>query len=179
MNPLRFEGLVTRGTAERWAVFSPDGLYRYAIGVTWNNSLPVFDICMLNPSRADERKPDPTFTRVMHFAAQEGCGAVLIRNLAARVETNSWKLWLCHDPIGTDNGKVLGIKIPGSMRVGAWGALDKRKRLRLGSSLSIARRYFTSALRVGKTGEPWHPLYLPNDTRIAPFALGPTVVVPT
>lgn len=170
MNPLRLEGLVTRGTPERWALFSPDGLYRYALGIAWEESLPVFDVCMLNPSVADEAKPDPTFTRVCHFARQEECGAVLIRNLAARIETDAKKLWTYSDPIGPSNAEVLYVTITGSVRVAAWGALDKRRRMRLGSSLARARSYFTGALRVGKTGEPWHPLYLPNDSRVVSLA---------
>lgn len=169
VRPIVGDGLVTRGTDERWALFSPDGMYRYALGTTWNGELPVFDVCMLNPSVADERRPDPTFTRVCHFARQEGCGSVLIRNLAARVETDSKKLWTYSDPIGSSNLTVLGIRVPDSIRVAAWGAIDKRKRMRLGSSLSLARTYFVGALRVGKTGEPWHPLYLPNDARVSPM----------
>lgn len=173
MKPLVLDDLVTAGTHERWALLSPDGLYRYALGVSWDDALPVFDVTMLNPSKADHERPDPTFTRVLHFAKQEGCGGVLIRNLAARRETNQKRLWECTDPVGPRNLEVLAISVPGSVRVAAWGVLDERKRLRLGRSLYAQRPYCTRALRVTPAGHPWHPLYLPSATRLVPFGADP------
>lgn len=83
--------------------------------------------------------------------------------------TDPKRPWECVDPIGPRNLDVLAIAVPGSIRVAAWGVLDKRKRLRLGQPLHSQRAYCTHALRVTPAGHPWHPLYLPNSERLVRF----------
>ena len=51
-------GLVTKGTPEAWATFSPDGAYRYALARIWAAHGTMLAVCGLNPSRADEKVTD-------------------------------------------------------------------------------------------------------------------------
>jgi len=173
--PWTIDGLVTRGDSRRWALFSPCGRYRYALCAAWEDR-PLFDVIMTNPSKADERQgpdgDDPTFKRVRHFAVRNNCGGVLIRNLAALIETKPAALWRDMYPVGERNLFVLAVEVPGSTRVAAWGGLSKPQRLRVKDTLARAEGYCTWALRLAADGAPWHPLYLPNATDLVPFGRG-------
>jgi len=166
--PWTIDGLVTRGDARRWALFSPCGRYRYALCAAWDDR-PLFDVVMLNPSVADHQADDPTFKKVRHFAVRNGCGGVLIRNLAALRATDPKVLWRAMDPVGERNLMLLRFEQPGTVRVAAWGGLSKAQRLRVNDTLEFAEGYCTRALRIGTDGDPWHPLYLPNATDLVPF----------
>lgn len=169
--PWTIDGLVTRGDARRWALFSPDGRYRYALCTAWDDR-PLFDVVCLNPSTADHLADDPTFRKLRHFAVRNSCGGLLIRNVAALRATDPDVMWRDLDPVGPSNLMVLGFDQPDSVKVTAWGRLSKPQRLRVKESLAFAEGYCTRALRVGKDGDPWHPLYLPNATNLVPFGRG-------
>lgn len=169
--PWVIDGLVTHGDARRWAVLSPDGRYRYALAIVWDER-PLFDVVMFNPSRADHQTDDNTFKKVRHFAIRHSCGGLLIRNLAALRATDPRQLWVDEAPVGPRNLDILSREVVGSTRVAAWGRLSPKSRQLFGASLAVARRYCTRALRVGEHGDPWHPLYLPNATSLVPFGRG-------
>lgn len=169
MKPLILDGLVTAGDERRWAVLSPDGLYRYALGVTWDESLPLFDVTMLNPSVATHEVDDRTFSNVLHFGRQEECGGVLLRNLSALVSTDPKRLYEVTDCIGPRNFEVLAIHVLGSKRVAAWGALPKKLRLRLGSALAASEQDCRWSLGATNDGSPRHPCRLPYATRLTPW----------
>ena len=174
MNPLHLDGAVTVGTRESWATLSPCGLYRYALGRSWDpepegdwdGQRPVFSIIMLNPSTADHTLDDPTIRRCVHFAKQEGCGALLVRNLFAFRATDPKKLRTIVDPWGPLNERVLSWPLFFAMRVAAWGALTpKWLRRRAAASLCAASTRGILVLGLTKDGSPRHPLYLPNTAR--------------
>lgn len=155
MKPLELEGAVTVGTRESWATLSPCGLYRYALGRAWDpepgefdSVRPTFSIIMLNPSTADHTLDDPTIRRCIHFAKQEGCGALLVRNLFAYRATNPKELRTVADPYGPLNERTLSLSLLFAMRVAAWGSLTP-KWLRHGmrASLALSRSNTASARR--------------------------------
>lgn len=167
MKPIELPGLDTLGDERRWAVFSPDRLYRYALGACWDPTLPTFSIFMKNPSKASHLKPDPTFTKVLGFARLHGCGSVLLRNLSALVATNPRDLALADDPIGPRNAELLRLKFVAQHRVAAWGAFETKEiALRLAPSLPAAKDDCREVFRLTKDGHPWHPLYLPWSARV-------------
>jgi hypothetical protein len=174
VNPLELDGAVTVGTRESWATVSPCGTYRYALGRTWDPApegewdgvRPVFSIIMLNPSTADHALDDPTIRRCIHFAKQEGCGALVVRNLFALRATDPRELLKAADPHGPLNEEVLDMTLAFASRVAAWGALSSA-RLRKLAVYAVYRARQTHTLALGRTkrGDPRHPLYLPNSAR--------------
>lgn len=172
MKPLELDGAVTTGTRESWATLSPCGLYRYALGRTWDpesegleSSRPVFSIVMLNPSTADHAVDDPTIRRCIHFARQEGCGAVLVRNLFAFRATSPKELRSIADPWGPLNEAVLALNLRFAIRVLAWGAMPTWLHRRAIEAKCIAKTRGARVLGLTKDGHPRHPLYLPNAAR--------------
>lgn len=137
MKPIELPGCVTVGTRESWATLSACGKYRYALGRAWDplerewdvryelgrsdweENRPVFSIVMLNPSTADHAVDDPTIRKCIHFAKQEGCGALLVRNLFAWRATDPKELRGVADPAGPRNEEVLRLDPMFAVRVAA------------------------------------------------------------
>lgn len=65
------------------AVFSDDGLKRYLLRKTWDESLPKLAIIMLAPSAASGIALDNTTVLVLNNASRLGYGSVAIVNLFA------------------------------------------------------------------------------------------------
>lgn len=65
----------------RSAVISLCELYRRELRRIWDDALPLLIVCMLNPSRADSERDDPTMLALIHFARLWGYGGVLVINL--------------------------------------------------------------------------------------------------
>jgi hypothetical protein len=178
MKPLELPGLVTKGDESAWALTSEDNVYRYALGRCWAPELPVFDITMINPSTARHDVPDPTMDKVVHYAKQEGCGGILIRNLAALSSSNKKDLLpITTDIVGPRNLEVLALDLCADaytlhIRVAAWGRFDtQRVRRRLLNPMSYVKaRGYIHVFGLTKDGEPRHPLYLRNDTRVLLWA---------
>lgn len=189
MKPLILEGCETLGDWSSWATLSPCGTYRYALGRCWDEepnpddgfifTRAVFSIVMLNPSTADHTLDDPTIKKCIHFAKQEGCGSLLVRNLFAYRATNPKELLKVADPVGPRNLDVLALDPMLAMRVAAWGQLGTKKLRSLCQHTRVAasmrcnfvlgltehgyERYSHFADRTSR--QPRHPLYLANNTR--------------
>jgi hypothetical protein len=173
MIPLSVDGLVTLGDWRAWCVVSPDGVYRYALGRSWSPSLPTLDVFMLNPSKARHNVTDPTTNKVVHFAVQEGCGGILLRNLFAFGATDPRELLAAVDPVGPRNAAILQIHLgTASTCVAAWGRVAKPIRseaIRMQSLVLYGRRMHALGLTEAHPKEPRHPLYMPNATRLRPL----------
>jgi hypothetical protein len=89
------------------ATLSACRTYRYFLWRQLSESSARMLFVMLNPSTADETKPDPTMTRCAGFAAREGCGRFGIVNLWAFRSKNPRALERAPDPVGPDNGSAL------------------------------------------------------------------------
>jgi hypothetical protein len=109
--------------------------------------------------------------KLVHFAKQEGCGGLLLRNVAAYSATDPRELGKVADPIGPRNEEVLMLDAFGP-RVAAWGNfVSERVRRRLLPSIGIVKIHpGLLVFGVNGTGEPKHPLYLKNATRLASWA---------
>lgn len=169
MKPIEIDGLVTQGDESAWAMTSEDNAYRYALGRCWDASLPVFDVTMINPSTARHDVPDPTMAKVVHYAKQEGCGGLLIRNLAAFSSSDKRCLLpVERDIVGPRNLEVLAIRPAWStLRVAAWGEFPtQRVRRRLLNPMAVIKADRLHVFGLNLSGEPKHPLYLKNATRV-------------
>jgi hypothetical protein len=120
---------------------------------------------MLNPSTADEEKNDPTVVKCIKFAKAWDFDALYVTNLFAYRSTDKRALKKVTDPIGPENDRYLKeVALNASLVVCAWsewGSLFARS-----SAVKLLLRGTPfHYLRMGKTGEPYHPLYLPDSTK--------------
>jgi hypothetical protein len=143
------------------ADFSSCRVYRYRLWRTWGEGKPLVWI-MLNPSTADEVANDPTIERCERRARMWGHGGIVVANLFALRSTDPKALRGHADPIGPDNDETLrAVCRDAGMVICAWGQHGKflaraAKVHRLIKSAGIQ----PYALRLGKDGQPAHPLYL-------------------
>ena len=149
------------------AALSPCRNYRYALWRKWDAAKPDAMIIGLNPSTADETDDDPTVTRCIAYARSWGYGGLCIGNLFAFRATEPADLLLVVDPIGPENNEWL-IKLArhAGVVVAAWGNHGSHSgRSEQIIQLIPALHY----LKINKTGEPAHPLYLKADLRPKPL----------
>jgi len=141
--------------------------YRFALWRTWDESKPFVMIIGLNPSTADETTDDPTLIRCMNFAKAWGYGGVCMTNLFAYRATDPNKMKLQKDPIGSDNDVWLAkLAKQAGIVVAAWGndgAYLNRS--------TVVKDMLPNlhCLKMNKSGEPAHPLYLKADLK--PFTM--------
>ena len=94
------KSIVTTLTTE--AVFSDDGVKRYLIRKTWDESKPKLSIIMLAPSEASGIELDTTTQLVLNNAARLGYGRVDVLNLFATLNDFSLKQAEGEDPDNMD-----------------------------------------------------------------------------
>lgn len=143
------------------AEFSKCEKYRYALWRIWDESKPVAMIIGLNPSTADAENDDPTIRRCKKFAEFWGYGGVCMANLFAFRATEPSDMMKASDPIGPENDEWL-VKLAkdAGVVVAAWSS--KGRHLYRSSEV---RKMFPELhyIKLNKSGEPAHPLYLKGD----------------
>jgi hypothetical protein len=143
--------------------------YRFALWRIWDDSRPYALFIGLNPSTADETSDDPTITRCINFARDWGYGGVYMANLFAYRATHPGEIYSTGDPIGAANDDWLKkLSNEAGITIAAWGNHGSF----MGRS-KIASRLIKGlyALKINKSGEPAHPLYLPASSKPTPFTL--------
>ena len=144
--------------------FSPDRRYRYWLEAKMSERVGVCLFLMLNPSRADESRSDPTVTRCKGFANGWGYGVLWVCNLFAMRSPRFEDLKQSADPVGAMNDRhIEGYAREADRVVCAWG----NHGLHLGRGESVLRMLEQDGLsgkmrHLGLTleGQPRHPLYL-------------------
>lgn len=158
--------------AEKWAVISECGKYRYLLGRRWApGNLLVW--IMLNPSVADAEQDDHTVRKCMGFARRMKMSGILILNLFAGRSTYPDDMKSMADPIGPGNAGFINLGTQGAEFVilgwGAHGSFAGRDKevIRMLGLLGVKAKSF------GKTtkGQPKHPLMLSYDTKLEDFHL--------
>jgi len=153
-------------TDKGYALISQCKKYRYLLGRVVGDSKKVCLFIMLNPSTADAEKNDPTITRCMHYASAWGYGRMVVANLFAYRATQPSELKKVDDPVGPSNTMYLEailkeVKETGGTVVCAWGnhgsLLFQSRKIR---SFLKSQGIVPTGLKVNKSGEPSHPLYL-------------------
>lgn len=112
----------------------------------------------LNPSTADEVEDDPTLIRCINFAKSWGYGGVCMTNLFAYRATDPNDMKAAADPVGASNNRWLTrLAKEAGIVVAAWG--NDGNYLNRASQIKnkIPDLY---CLKMNKSGEPAHPLYL-------------------
>lgn len=152
---------------KREATFSSCQRYRYSLLREWSATQSKVLFVGLNPSTADAELDDPTIRRCIGFAKAWGFGGLYMGNLFAYRSTDPKGLLATSDAIGPDNDTVLlQLTQAASLVVAAWGndgtLMDRAEQVKsLCGPLSI--------LKLNRSGQPAHPLYLKGDLRPMPW----------
>ncbi len=154
------------------ALFSKCRRWRYLLWRCWDDSRPVANFLMLNPSTADEVKLDPSCTRARNYAEKWGYGALIVTNIFGWRSTDPSVLKAVKDPVGRGNdAAILRAAREAKLVVCAWG--EHGSHLERGEEVKAMLRKQAIALhslRLNASGHPAHPLYLPSS--LIPTELG-------
>ncbi|MDA0673323.1 MAG: DUF1643 domain-containing protein [Cyanobacteria bacterium] len=156
---------------ERTANFDETGRYRYCLTRCWRSDLPGLSIIMLNPSRADHQRDDPTLRRCIRLAQGWGYGGLTVVNLFAYCTAHPRELRQVRDPIGPHNdGYLRQVATLGEPLLLAWGDQGRwRDRDQAVLALLAPGRDLRYCLGINRTGTPRHPLYVAAATPLQPW----------
>lgn len=156
-------------TIPKGAIFSEDGKYRYALWRSWSQYRKPLMFIGLNPSTANGTMNDPTITRLMARADQEGFGGLLAGNLYALVSSNPSVLLGEGDTIGPETDDYLLKMIGMTGRVlCAWGSFSAAKD-RAEEVIKLVVEPYCLGINAG--GAPKHPLYIPYDKQMVRYRI--------
>jgi len=146
------------------AIFSSCRTYRYSLSRIWGKEKKYVLFIGLNPSSADEEVDDPTIRRSVNYAKNWGYDGFMMVNLFAYRATLPSTLKKAKYPVGKDNDKyIVTLSKKADITVAAWGnngnlySRDKQV-------LSLVPKLM--CLKINKSGQPAHPLYLKKDLRL-------------
>lgn len=156
---------IWRGNELAGAVYSKWKGYRYRLWRRWDRGAPVGCFLMLNPSTATELVLDPTVTRCQRYLERWGYGGMEILNLFAYRATDPLAMKAQADPVGPGNdAHIRAVAAAADLVVCAWGTHGAYQgRAEAVRDMLLADGVRLYALRLTKTGQPSHPLYLPGD----------------
>ncbi|MDF5946760.1 DUF1643 domain-containing protein [Pseudomonas aeruginosa] len=154
------------------AIIGECGQYRYLLtrpgDCLADKGTAVF--LMLNPSTADAALDDPTIRRCRNFASAWGCNGIAVVNLYALRATNPADLWKHDDPVGPDNDwRLRAIARVHRHRV-RLGRQCEARASRSRNQHPDRRRRRLWCLGTTKDGHPRHPLYVPGNQALQPWA---------
>ena len=144
------------------AVYSDCGNYRYRLSRRWSDAGSLINFIMLNPSKADEFRNDPTVERCERRARHLGFAAFCVTNIFAWRATDPKDMRRASHPDGPLNSKiVLEAAKDADMVIAAWGAHGEH----LGRGVEVAQMLQSAHvplhhLGLSKHGHPRHPLYI-------------------
>jgi hypothetical protein len=143
------------------AILSSDRKYRYVLSRIWDDSKQAVMMVGLNPSTADENEDDPTVARCINFAKSWGYGGIYMLNLFAVRTPKPKKIYKADEPIGSENDKYLKEYSQKCDKIiCAWGNDGSYKNRSNEIKSNFSHLYY---LKINKSGEPAHPLYLKSD----------------
>ena len=91
----------------RGAIFTEGMRHRPVLIRNWDMSLPLFVGCLLNPSKANHERDDPTTSFMINIAKREGCGRYMAVNVHDYVATDPNGMKNILDPVSPDNDKYI------------------------------------------------------------------------
>lgn len=154
---------------QKGAHFSLNRKYRYVLWRIWAAKKGLVCFIGLNPSTADDKEDDNTIRRLIHFTEQEGFGGFYIVNLFSFRSRDFDDVKSSNFPIGIKTDYYIKSYTRKSNLVcliwggkGTYMNRDKEVEILLPKISGVDIRC------LGKTnkGNPKHPLYLPNTTKM-------------
>ena len=150
------------------ATFSSCRKYRYSLYRIWDKKKKLILFIGLNPSTADEKSDDPTIRRCSNYAKNWGYGGFMMANLFAYRSSLPCNLKKVKYPVGKDNDKyIVTLSKKADITVAAWGnygnLFNRDKQI-----LNIIP--YLMCLKINKSGQPAHPLYLKKDLELIKFS---------
>lgn len=152
------------GTISKVA-YSECGAYRYSLSRCWLHAKPMVNFVMLNPSKADELRNDPTVERCERRARRLGFGGFTVTNIFAWRDTDPFAMRRADQPIGPDNDHVLlDTAATAQMVIVAWGTHGAHQT----RGPQVAEMFRAAGIKMhhlglSKHGHPKHPLYISYD----------------
>lgn len=135
--------------------------FRYGLWRRFLEKGPTLMFVMLNPSKADELKNDPTITRCEGFARDLGFARLVVGNLFAFRSTDQRNLKWVEDPVGPDNDAwLIKLRKMSQMCICAWGVNGGLLGQDHHVMVMLRELGPLHCLKKTKTGKPGHPLYL-------------------
>ena len=170
-----------------FCLFSKCLTYRWILKRELLNGKNTIIYIGLNPSKANSYYNDRTLVRLINFCNRWNYKNVYVINLFGLISKSPHQLSKSKDPIGANNNLITLITLQywrKNINTDLWlgwgdkGQLNGRNLevLKLIKNLSnldsSTKKYSQRILCLGnsKKGNPLHPLYMPNDSFLRPFA---------
>ncbi len=154
------------------ATFSDNTRYfRYALWRRWETNGDHLLFIGLNPSTANDVEDDPTIRRLIGFAKSWGFGGLFAGNLFSLVTPEPDILFLHSSPElpdGPNDQAIKRMRALSTLALVGWGDWGMNAGTRPAEVLSLLGES-VFCLKVNKSGEPTHPLYLPADTKLTRY----------
>lgn len=151
------------------AEFSSDRAYRFALWRIWDTASPLVMFIGLNPSSANEIKPDPTILSVTRISKFNGFGGFYMMNCFPYVSTDPDALNQL-DQMPLNNSWLLQVAAKCKAVVFAWGNFTIVRKS--GRDIELASMFPGAfCLGVNDNGSPKHPLFQKSKTLFVPFTM--------
>jgi hypothetical protein len=149
---------------EKDALISDCQKYRYWLSRCWDKNKKSCLFIMLNPSTADDKIDDPTIKKCVFYAKKFGYGSMFVVNLFAYRATDRSILKKAEEPVGKNNDKIiLQFAEKADSIITGWGNdgkyLNRSENI---VKLLESRGHKLFCLKLNKSKEPCHPLYVKN-----------------
>jgi len=145
------------------AIISPCKKYRYQLERrTTKRAVQKSTVTFigLNPSTADASADDPTIRKCIAYTQSWNFKTLLMVNLFAWRTSEPNDLLLAEEPVGRDNDEYIADAVSrASLVVACWGehgTLHHRA-----DEIAALYRRRLHGIKVNRSGQPSHPLYLP------------------
>lgn len=154
------------------AIFDASRQYRYCLTRSWSNTNnKQVTFIMLNPSKADAQKDDPTIRACLQFAKSWKYTQLNVVNLFAFCTSQPSDLKVNSNPIGPENNRYLLASTSSAQQVIlAWGNegifLNRAQAV-----MQLLQPYWYKLyyLKRNRSGQPGHPLYIKRTTAPRPW----------
>jgi hypothetical protein len=148
------------------ASFDCSGRYRYSLYRQFDSGEGILTMIMLNPSRADGQYNDPTITRCIRFAHENGFRQLTVVNLFAFRATAPTDLKRARNPVGRENNTYIEqATIVSALTLIAWGNHGQFLSRDV-EVLELLKSCALHCLGTNKGGSPKHPLYVPANQKL-------------
>ena len=147
----------------REASFSIDKKERYSLAREWDKSKNKILYIMLNPSKADDKKDDPTIRRLINFTKKFNYGGFLVGNIFTKITPNPKEIDKSKGISGRNLEELLKLINTVDQIVYAWGnTIEEPQFLK---ELVLSPKCFGKNFN----GTPKHPLYLPKNSKLTAY----------